>query len=151
MTCQNQNEDLEFAHEIYACENETIAWQITAQNLLAAIFIKQQQLDGKMTSSSDVRQEYERLVKLMSSSTITALEAHMIRKSVVKQYGYKFADSIVEYTCIRNIKEENEVLPKQPKLKKVKSDKTKKTKQVPFEWKQVILYVFACSCRSFIL
>ncbi|ETV85075.1 hypothetical protein H257_02944 [Aphanomyces astaci] len=92
---------LGFAATIQRYSNEATAWQVTADNLLAAIHIKQVQMDGNMGAEA-VGVEYTRITKALRNGTLTPKEAESIRKSIVKQYGYNFASFIVGHSHLRH-------------------------------------------------
>ncbi|CAK4131356.1 unnamed protein product [Aphanomyces euteiches] len=83
----------DFANVIQAYPNEEKAWEVTADNILSAIHIKQLQIDGKFSGS--ISDEYARISQALYEGGLTPVEVQDVRKSIVKQYGYNFADFVV--------------------------------------------------------
>ncbi|KAF0718243.1 Aste57867_1812 [Aphanomyces stellatus] len=117
-----------FAQDIQAYPNEVAAWQVTADNLLAAVHIKQKQLDCALEGMA-VPDEYIRVTKSLANGTVTPTEATDIRKSIVKQYGYQFADFIVGFSHIKDVMKH---VPKHTKQK----GKGKKS-NLPLNWEKL--------------
>ncbi|RQM20252.1 hypothetical protein B5M09_001592 [Aphanomyces astaci] len=119
---------LGFAATIQRYSNEATAWQVTADNLLAAIHIKQVQMDGNMGAEA-VGVEYTRITKALRNGTLTPKEAESIRKSIVKQYGYNFASFIVGHSHLRH--NQHDAAAGQTK------HKVKKQADAPENWQKV--------------
>ncbi|RHZ15096.1 hypothetical protein DYB37_009025 [Aphanomyces astaci] len=119
---------LGFAATIQRYSNEATAWQVTADNLLAAIHIKQVQVDGNMGGEA-VGVEYTRITKALRNGTLTPKEAESIRKSIVKQYGYNFTSFIVGHSHLRH----NQHDPAAGQTK----HKVKKQADAPENWQKV--------------
>ncbi|ETW06142.1 hypothetical protein H310_03727 [Aphanomyces invadans] len=129
---EDDSESFELAATIQQYSNEAVAWEVTADNLLAAIHIKQVQMDGNATldSSKAVGVEHLRIMKALKDGTLSPTEAVSIRKSIVKQYGYHFADFIVGYSHLKPQRRNPVASHKQSKRKSNDDDKT----SLPENW-----------------
>ncbi|KDO31125.1 hypothetical protein SPRG_04264 [Saprolegnia parasitica CBS 223.65] len=99
-TCLPDDERLhyEIATAIEGYANAADAWLVTAHNLMAAIHLKQMELDGQVLLGPDAfAAEYTRLVTGLSTHSLPEVDKIAVRKSVVKQYGYQFADFIAGF------------------------------------------------------
>ncbi len=95
-------ESFEFAHAIQAYESERVAWKVTGNHVIAAIHVKQLELEGALATTTNnmadssschrgISQAYQELITALTHDTLMPHEAFAFQKSVVKQYGYHFS------------------------------------------------------------
>ncbi|OQR81262.1 hypothetical protein ACHHYP_16633 [Achlya hypogyna] len=94
------NSVFDVAVDIQEYANEKEAWKVTAENLMAAIHLKQQQLDDiQLPAGTTFAYESQRLVRLIAANTLPPADMEAIRKSIVRQYGYHFADFLLQFVA----------------------------------------------------
>ncbi|EQC25938.1 hypothetical protein SDRG_16196 [Saprolegnia diclina VS20] len=114
----------EIAMAIEGYANAADAWLVTAHNLMAAIHLKQMELDGEARIGPEAfAAEYTRLVNGLATHSLSEMDKNSVRKSVVKQYGYQFADFIAGFGFPQTTTT-NDVKAKSTKTKGVKTKPT---------------------------